>query len=908
MKKVGLILILVAATCISSGALAQTGSINGRVYDQASGEELTGASVLIVGTTEGASTDLDGKYTIDGIEPGTYDIRVSFMGYQTRVVTGVEIKDDEPTDLDLSLSKIGTDDAFKIEDMIVSAEKVMSTGAAVLAERKKAAVIGDAISKEMIAMSPDATSGDALKRVTGLSVVDNKYVFVRGVTDRYNETALNGVTITSTDTDADKKSFSFDLIPASLISNTVVIKSATPDLPGDFSGGLVQVNTLEFPERRIFNLNLKFGNNDMTTGKEMLQSVGSDTDWRGSDDGSREYPDDRQGNELARVLPNNWAPVWDKARYNGSYQFSCGDRLMIGENEFGLIAAGTYKRSSQITEFTESPTYKGTKLFFFDGHHYDRDVMWGGLLNLNFKLGGLHKFSAKTNIIQTGTERVSYAEGQPVSSEWTKATTIAWKERNLKLGQVSGEHLFPKWGDLELKWRGHFSRSEASEPDRKHVEFEKGSTGDWYAFRDNYRTWSSLDEEKRGFDTDMTMPYKDAKFKAGVLYSVRERDFNIDAWTTDPSSVRYPNYGLLILPIDTVFYAEHYGTNMFTLIPVSVFTGVYDGKHTIKSGFAMVDWLYDMGGFDFRFTGGVRYEDSEQIVNTIEAIDDPKPLVTRVENKDWLPSFNMTWKATEATNLRLAYYESVNRPEFRELANVLYYDFGNFQNVIGNPNLRRVYIKNFDVRIETFPDIGEVLAASFFYKDFTNAIEETLLPAPERYTKTWFNSPKGKNYGFELEARKTLGFIVDYMSNFTVTGNYTWVDSEIEYTDKRTDSEGRVITRVLTRQMQGQSPWSINLSLLFAEPNLGTGLSILYNRIGRRLDAVGDERDQDIYEESRDVMDLAITQKLLDKFKLKFAVRNLLGKEMEFTSGPDKELHRRLAPGTSYQLSMSYNF
>ena len=330
MRKAEFIMALVAATCISTGALAQTGSIHGCVFDEASGRELAGASVLVVGTTRGASTDLDGRFTIEKIDAGTHEVRVSFMGYQTRIVSDIEIREGESTELDLSLTKIATDDAFKIDDMVVSAEKIMSTGAAVLAQRKQSAVIGDAISKEMIAMSPDATSGDALKRVTGLSVVDNKYIFVRGVTDRYNETALNGVTVTSTDTDTDKKSFSFDMIPASLISNTVVIKSATPDLPGDFSGGYVQINTLEFPERRVLDFNVKFGSNDLTTGREMLRSEGSDTDWLGCDDGSRTFPVGKSGNDLARSIPNNWAPVGDRARHNGSYQLSYGDRFLFG--------------------------------------------------------------------------------------------------------------------------------------------------------------------------------------------------------------------------------------------------------------------------------------------------------------------------------------------------------------------------------------------------------------------------------------------------------------------------------------------------------------------------------------------------------------------------------------------------
>ena len=903
------IIVLAFAALSSAEAGARAGSIYGRVYDSASGDRLTGASVLVMGTVKGASTDLDGKYTIEGLDPGEYDVRISFMGYSTKVVTGVEVKGEESVKLDVNLEKIGTGDAFKIDDMVVSADRVKSTGAAVLAERRKSATIGDAISSEMISMSPDATSGDALKRVTGLSVVDDKFVFIRGVTDRYNETALNGVTVSSTDTDADKKSFSFDLIPASLISNTVVVKTATPDLPGDFSGGYVQVNTLEFPERRVLNLSVKGSYNELTTGEEILQSAGSDTDWRGVDDGSRDIPSGGlTGNALARALTNNWAPVTEDAGLNGSYQASFGDRFIFGENELGFIAAGTYKHKNQMSEFTESPSYRGTPIFDFEGTRYKRSVMWGGLLNLNYKIAGLHKFSLKTNVIQRGDDKVSYSEGMPIDGEIKRLTTIEWEERNLKLGSLSGEHLFPSLGDLELKWRVSASASRAEEPDRKHVEFEKGTTGDWWAFRDNYRTWAELDEDSKGFDTDITRPFGDLKVKAGFSYTVRQRDYSIDAWSTDPSSVRNPNYGLLTLPIDTVFSAEHYGPNMFTLIPVTVFTGEYDGKQTLKTGFGMIDVPFDVLGAGMRFAGGLRYEDSEQLVNTVKAIDDRDALATRVDKKDFLPSANLTWMAGDRINLRLAYYQSVNRPEFRELANVLYYDFDRFQNVKGNPNLRRAFIRNYDIRVEVFPDIGEVLAASFFYKTLSDAIEERLVPTPERYMLTWFNSPRGKNYGFELEARKRFGFIGDYFDNFMLTGNYTWVDSEIEYTEVKTDAEGNPVRTDKTRVMQGQSPWTINFSFLFTEPSLGTGFSVLYNRIGRRLAAVGDERDQDVYEEGRDMVDMAITQRFMSHLKIKFAVKNLLDEEETYTSGPEEALHERIRTGTTYELSLSYDF
>lgn len=897
-----------ALLAIATGpAAAREGTIHGTVFDEKTGDKLTGANVLVTGAARGASTDLDGAFTIDGVPAGTYDVRVTCMGYNAKTVTGVVVKAGEKIELNIQLGAVGGE-AFKIEDIVVSAERVLSTEAAVLAERRKSAIIGDAISAAQISRSPDATSGDALKRVTGLSVVDDKFVFIRGVTDRYNGTSLNGVSVSSTDTDADKKSFSFDLVPASLLSNTVVVKTATPDLPGDFSGGLVQVNTLEFPTERVIKLSLSQSYNDETSTQTMLASSGGDRDWLAMDDGSRELPGGLSGNPLARELPNTWSPEVRKAPMNSSFSLQAGDRFFIGRQEVGFIASALYKNKYQTSAFTEAPRYRGIPLFSFEGTRYSRNVMWGGLLNLNYKPHPRHKFSFKNSYIQTARENVSYSSGLPAEGEFTKRTTIEWEERNLSLTHIEGEHKIERLGDLEIDWNVFFSRSRAEEPDRRHVEFREGATGDWYAFRDNYRTWAELEEDSGGLETDLTMPVGDLKLKSGFRIERREREYGIEAWSTDQSTVRNPNYELLILPIEEVFAAENYGPDKFTFIPITVFTGEYDGEHDLTAGYLMVDWPAEILGREFRLAGGARVEKSDQQVHTIKSIDDPEPFTAQVDETDVLPSVNLTHRLGELTNIRLAYYSSVNRPEFREMANVLYYDFDRTQNVKGNPNLERATIQNYDARVEFFPNAGEVVAASYFYKRLHDAIEEKLIPTPERFLRTWFNSGKGWNHGFELEVRKSLGFIAGILENVSVTGNYTRVWSSIEYVETRTDELGNPIRETKTREMQGQSPWSVNVSLLWMKPSWGTSMNVLYNRIGRRLDAVGDYRDQDLYEESRDNIDLALSQQLFDDLKVKFTATNILGKTERYTSGPLDELHSEWSRGTTWSLSLSYDF
>jgi outer membrane receptor protein involved in Fe transport len=293
-------------------------------------------------------------------------------------------------------------------------------------------------------------------------------------------------------------------------------------------------------------------------------------------------------------------------------------------------------------------------------------------------------------------------------------------------------------------------------------------------------------------------------------------------------------------------------------------------------------------------------------VRTIPYINAP-PETARLGNTDWLPSANLTWAAREDANLRLAYGRAVNRPEFREMSAVLYYDFDREQNVQGNPDLGRARIDNYDLRLEWFPRMGEVLAASVFYKRITDAIEERLLASPERYVRTWFNSPEGRNQGVELECRKGLGFLAEPLRFFSVTGNYTRIGSAIQYTELAPDGHGGASVTRRERLMQGQSPWSVNLSLLFAAPERGSSANLLYGRAGRRLDAVGDSRDEDVFEESRDLLELAVTQSFRSLWEAKLTAKNLLRRGEVKTMGLERSPFQRLTREPVWGLALSRN-
>jgi hypothetical protein len=891
---------------MSARAFGQNGSILGTVHDAKSGEELVGANVVVAGTKLGASTDVDGKFTVRNVPPGVYDVRVAYVGYTPKTVTGVTVKPGEALKLDLNLAE----ESFQAEEVTVTAERMLNTEAAVLSERKKAAAIGDGISAEQVKKTPDVTSGDALKRVTGISVVDNKFVYVRGVTDRYNATTLNGVTTTSTE--VGKKSFTYDLLPANLLENTTVVKSATPDLAGDFTGGLVQLNTLDFPDRRLLKLTLRSGYNTLTTGEDFLASQGGGRDWLARDDGSRDYPGDPTNQwDAAQQLPNSWAPRRESAPINGGFALSYGDRWLLGEetaDQIGVIGALSYQNAFQKSEVSTNYASQGGDPLVFSGINNTYGVLWGGILDLNYKFGGLHKLSFKNNYNRVADDKVNVADGYDSNGDVRRLTT-EWSERSTYATSLGGQHTLPSLGDLGVQWKGYYNESRRDEPDRKSIEYSRPTNSPDlpYEARPGERSWANFFERLSGASADVTIPVDQLRIKTGGLVEGRDRRYGIRYFQMDHNNLNAQTYYLTQLPVDSIYRPENFAPGKFGMNLVSNSWDEYSADQSLYALYGMADMPFAVGGLDFRVVGGARMENSTQNVQTTEAPGSATIVNAQLKRIDVLPSVNLTWLANDITNVRLAYSHSVNRPEFREMASVYVYDFDTYEGLQGNPALQRAYVRNYDVRVEVFPGIGELVAASFFYKSITGAIEEQLIPS-SKPLRTWFNSDRGKNYGWEFEVRKDFGFLGDYGRNFLVTGNYTRIMSEIEYTVPISDpnNQGNVIgEQVLTRPMQGQSPYMINLSFLFTEPALGTSLNLLYNTFGSRLDAVG-YNDADTYEQPRDVVDIALTQPIGSLLEMKFAVRDILAQDQEYTR---RELaYRTYRRGTNYSLTLSMAF
>ena len=914
MKKAGLQAIAAICLTLSTVALAQTsGQISGKVTDAKSGDVLIGANIAVVEIATGAAADLDGNFTIRNLPPGAYTLRFTYVSYTTKVVNNVMVKAGETTKLDVIMQE----EVIQGKEVVVEATAIMSSESAVLQQQRKAATIGDAMAADQIRRTPDATTGDALRRVTGVAVVDNKFIYVRGTSERYSNTLVNGTQLSSTE--PDKKAYAFDTLPSNLLENTVISKSFTPDLPGNFSGGLVQINTVEFPEDFSIRVSLSGAYNTLSTSSGFQEYQGGKYDYWGVDDGTRDLPSTVNGTKvissnyssselqtIGRSFSNIWAPAGEKAPLNSSYMVSIGDGTRLFGKSFGYVGAFSYRNTYDRIELERndfnadnSPQYE------FIGEQNRFSTLWGGLLNLSYKLGDFHKVSFKNLYNRAGDDEVISFLGNnyDAGAEWQN-TGLRFVSRATYSGQLIGEHAFPGLRGLKWDWRASYSTSDREEPDYRRVIYsrEMGSDSPFFANislvptpASGGRFYSNMNDKIGSFASDFTLQFGSVRLKTGGLYNENDREFGARNFAFKTTS--QTDFNLLYSDLGTLFAEEHIGQRGFVIDETTNKSDAYGATEKLFAGYLMFDAPFQVWDKSLRLIAGARVADTDQQLDSFDAQD--REVHVDLQNADILPAVNLTYNLNPSTNVRAAFSRTVSRPEFRELAPFAFYDFTTISVVYGNPDLRRALITNYDLRFEIFPRAGEILSASIFYKDFTDAIEEVIVPTTE-LTRSFGNADKAKNYGFELEARKSLDFVSRALANSSAPGNYSWIKSSV-------DIGGSVAAIGRSgRRLQGQSPYSINLGLLYTDLHFGTAVSVLYNRFGERIAQVGSLYDDDIFEMPRDLIDVTVSQNLAQRYEIKISAKDILGQEQIFEEGGMKV--RGNKRGSTYTVGLSMRF
>ncbi|OOQ60744.1 TonB-dependent receptor [Mucilaginibacter pedocola] len=901
-----------------------TGKITGKVIDQKTSETLIGATVSIQGTTKGVATDVEGHYSLSGIAPGRYTILVRYIGYQAKSISDIEVKANAVTPLDVAMSASAT---TALNEVVIKATYRQESVNALYAIQKNSVSISDGISSELIRRSPDRSTSDVLKRVSGTTIQDNKFVVVRGLSDRYNTASLDGSPLPSTE--PNRKAFSFDIVPSNLIDNIIISKTASPDLPGDFAGGNVQILTKDIPDQNFVTIGVGAGYNTKSTFKDFESGYRATSDYFGFDDGSRalvsNFPstDRIVNNQLtkaqeiqsARSLNNDFSIYRSKALPTQNYQVTVGNITEIGKNKnrFGTTVSLTYRNSQNIT-----PNY----IQRYDNYDYTSQLNKfstniGALANFAYSFGK-SKITLKNLYNRILDDQFTYRTGSNTATSSNDNRFYAYDmlEKGLFKSTLEGDHGLG--AKSKLKWNLGFSNIINDQPDQRKVNYKQNNAGDPYIAtveslgKENARLFSYLKENIYSGKVDYSMPvglFKSSTLKLGVNSQYRDRNFNARfiGLLADRSNQNIDFDALLQRPIQTLFGPSAISAGAYDLQELSNLSDRYNGHSYTNAGYAMLD---SKMGEAVRLVYGLRVEKFDLDLKTL---DPTKPEV-KLNTTDFLPSVNFTYALTPKANFRASYYRSVARPEFRELALFSYYDYELLASVQGEPNLKRTSIDNADIRYEFYPAAGQIFSVSAFYKRFQNAIEPNFDDRNSTTTISYFNSKSAYVYGFELEARKALDFVNDskFMKNTTAYANVSINKSKVTNPD-----DG--ITRLeKTRQLVGQSPYVINAGLTHSELDNKLSVNVLFNRLGKRIFLAGGARFSSVYEMPRNVLDAQVAYKVFkNKGEFKLSATDILANNYNFQYELDGKPYipsgtgytfRKYNIGSTYSLSFNYTF
>lgn len=927
------------------------GRIVGRLVDAETGEPLIYANVVVQGTMMGAASDLDGNYKILGVPPGNYTLVVMMMGYNKTTITDVVVKAGEVTTVNASARP----EVLQAEEVVVTAKAVRNTEAVLLKDRQKAKAVSDAISAEVISRAGSGNAAEAMKQVTGASVVDGKYVYVRGLGDRYTSTQLNGAEIPSTD--PYKRAGSVDLIPSNLVDNIVTVKSFTPDKPGNFSGGTINIETKDFPDKLTLSFSASSSYNSQTSFKDdVLTYHGGARDWLGMDDGIRGIPaeigdeiftidlaaagkDQEIANKIdqyTRAFNTTMTPKTKTAPLNQGYSLSVGNQMNLFNRPLGFLASLTYSRSH--TSYNDGQ-YKRWALeghattktalentFSFVDQKSKDEVLWGGMLKMSYKLHPMHVFSLNGIYNQNSESVARFLEGAypyDIDPDWIYQTRVLqYNERTLKNIQMNGEHHLIRLMGARVSWKGSFSKSTQNEPDLRYF-YNYKTPESVYGIKSNLapeRYFRFMDEEKWEGNLDISIPFKQwsgksATFKLGGTYADKHRQFNERRFSYQPVNNLGTYFREANGNVDSLFSKSNLGIigirtapNGRTYYSVGLYiaetdqtSSNYTGDQAISAYYAMLD-LPVMNRL--RFIGGARFETTDMVVES----ENPKKPKGEITTQDLLPSVNLIYNFTNNMNLRFAYGRTLARPTFREISSFSSFDFNGGDTYIGNPDLKRTLIDNLDLRWEWFSRPGEISAVSGFWKKFYNPIELVVLDV--NYMNQWQNVDEAQVFGMEFEVRKRLDLIHDYLNNFSLGGNLSLIHSKVDIApEELTKIQMTRPDASSTRPFQGQSPYLLNLNLNYDNLEKGLSASLYFNIFGERLAAVGRSGTPDVYEQPASMLNLSLSKKINKNFTVKFSGKNLLDskeKKLHEYKGQDF-IYSAYQNGRSFSLGVKYD-
>ncbi len=927
--------------------LFSQGTISGTIIDAEFGDGLIGANVVIEGTTNGVSTDFEGKYQLN-VTPGIYTIVVSYIGYVDNKIEAVEVKDKEITYLDITMSEGGVELDL---DVVVTAKVIERSENAVLLMQKKSDKIQDGISSQEMAKLAVSDAAGAMTKVTGATVSGGKYIYIRGLGDRYSLTQLNGLVIPSSD--PYRNGAQLDLIPANLLDNIITSKTFTPDQPGTFTGGAVNIKTKSFPEQFSLTFSTSAGYNKQNNfNNEFLTYEGGNTDYWGYDDGTRTRPEvldradvirtfelgsnlpvltrinrDDEGRALAdaadaaiRSVNGQFTPTETTSAIDHGYGITFGNQYKIGKNPLGIIASASLKKEySHLADYTRNNwnLFDDTSGELFNQGDFEETLSTetttvNGLVGLSYKINSLNTISLNTIYNHSADKNSRFLTGERpdniIAPDILEGRELFFREREMKNVQVGGSHAIPAANNLLIEWKWSNANSSLVDPDRRIFENQLDTATNIYRIPESnvqrpFIFYRDLTDVQRDYKVDVTLPLKNnMKFKLGGLYTDKRRDFtefryqieenasagerfngNTDEYLSDG------NIGVIgeFEPLGGFILGNY-------LLDRTQAQNQYTGTDQVKAAYLMTTLPITES---LKFVGGARVEKTDIFVVSA----DTSRIPGEIDQLDLLPSANLIYALNDEMNLRASYNGTIARPNMREIAPFESFDPLTNTRYLGNADLNRTKVQNFDLRWEWFLKPGELIAISGYYKEFQDAITLFRLRQPGNVF-IYKNVENANLYGIEIELRKDLGSLIPVLKNFKFSTNLSLINSNSDVPDE--DNLGLDPT---SRPFEGQANYILNTSLLYSNIDMGLDASLSLNTTGDKLAIISNEGNPDIYDRGRSQLDFTISKRFKD-LSLRFSAKNLLNSAYRQSSEylGEEYIYYEFQTGITYGVGVSY--
>ncbi len=924
----------------SEPADAPPGTLSGQLLSADDGQPVAGARIYISGVSADIRTDQAGRFELE-VPSGTRSLSVLHAAFNTLSRDDIVVVANAVTTLKLQLTPAGAE----LPEFVVVVPHVSGSLASVLEERKEDIAIGNILASEQISKAGDSDAASALKRVTGLTLVGGRFIYVRGLGERYSSTLLNGAHVPSPD--PVRRVVPLDLFPSGIIDSISVQKGFTPDLPAEFGGGTVLLRTKRLPEEGFFEAELDVGYRDGTTGKDGLRYEGGDGDWTGYDDGTRAMPgllkeasaDGTRVTEFNRFtgqgytreqleaigesLPVNYGVDQEETAPNWGFKFSGGDRYAVTDSiNLGFLAALDYG-DDWLTTTQRRTDYVVSGGELVSENDYTRvatvrEIGLSGFFTAGAEIGDNHRLTYNWMTLRQTTDRTQREQGFNKDAEGgdVQFTLLEWIEREVISNQVLGEHVIPQLWDMQVNWGFTQADAESEEPGTRAYRYDPDTTTDTtedliFSLRNdgNQWRWSELEDSSENWSLAVVQPFRfwkkmDFKLQAGLDSVSKDRDSNVRRFAFQSKGSLSGNLDLRRnLNPEDILFADTIDPAGWQLGDSTIATDAYTANQEIDAWYVGADLFWDEW---LRVAGGVRQETSDQSVTTFDIFDPARnPVISSLSTDDLFPSITTTVVLGEH-QLRAGYGETTNRPDFKELSPSLFKDPILDRQVIGNPDLEAAFIKNYDLRWDWFFEQNNFVSLGGFYKEFTNPIETVILAGASQIT-TFDNAEAAENLGIEFELYSDLGFISrwwgkkEFWERFYINTNYSWIESEITLSE-----ENAAVQTSSSRPLQGQSPYVLNFQVGYDDLDRGINTALLYNIFGERIVDVGTNGAPDIYEQPRPQLDFIYTQKLWQNWKVQFKARNLLDPDVEITQGPETRI--QFSVGREYSLSLEFNY